>query len=89
MGPPEGPEGLLEGSVRLPERPEGFLEGSEGLPEGPEGLTGVGERTDRWTYRHNFSPFYRTLSTVAAAAQKAAKSTILCSLPLICGNLLG
>ena len=55
---------------------EGVPEGIEGLPEGSGGLTGGGGdrhtdgRTDGRTDVRNFSPFYRTLSPVGAAAQK-------------------
>ena len=67
---PEGPEGLPEG-------PEGFSEGPESLPEGPEGWPGAQGGPYGWTYGQtdvqNFSPFYRTLSPVEAAAQKERK----------------
>ena len=84
-GQPEGSEGLPEWPEGLPEGSEGLSEGSEGLPEGPEGLperpkglpSTRGGGMDRWMNKQNFSPFYRTLSPVGAAAQKHVNCPIL------------
>ena len=68
MGLPKGPEGLPEGSEGLPEGSEGLSERPEGLPEGPESRPGGNKRMDIRMDIWNFSPFYRTLSLVGAAA---------------------
>ena len=68
----EGSEGWLEGSEGQPAGSEGQLEGSGGQPAGSEGQP-EGGHTDVRTDVRNFSPFYRTLSPVGAAAQKAEK----------------
>ena len=72
------PEGLLEGTGGRLEGSEGWLEGPEAQPAGSEGQPAGSEGqpeggpTDVRTYgrtdRQNFSPFYRTLSPVGAAA---------------------
>ena len=74
----EGSEGLLEGSEGWLEGSEGQLEGSEGQPAGSEGQPAGSEgqpeggrmdgRMDGRTDGRNFSLFYRTLSSVGAAA---------------------
>ena len=101
----EGPEGLSEGSEGLSDGHGDLSEGSEGLPEGPEGLPegpegpeslpeGPEEAQGGWTYGRvyvrNFSPFYRTLSPVGAAAQKRviSLSTFEKWLKSCCGHLL-
>ena len=75
----EGSEGLLERSEGWLEGSEGQLAGSEGQPVGSEGRPAGSEgqpegggqtdgQMDRRTGGQNFSPFYRTLSPVRAAA---------------------
>ena len=72
------PTGIIWSAVPLPcyfnvvksqkiarlEGSEDQLEGREGYPTGSEGNPGV----ERWTDKKNFSPFYRTLSPLGAAA---------------------
>ena len=62
-----GSEGQLEGFAAQ-------QEGSEGHSAGSEGQTGVTDKwTDRQTNKQNFSPSYRTLSPLGAAAHKVRK----------------
>ena len=69
------------GSVGLPERFKDLPQGPDGLPLRSEGLPGGGGgvygRMDEWMDGWNFSPFYRTLSPVGAAAQKALRTKTL------------
>ena len=55
---------------------EGLPERSEGLPGGPGGEGWTCGRMDVRMDGQNFSPFYRTLSPVRAAAQKIIKGKI-------------
>ena len=76
----EGLESLLEGREGLPDSLEGQPDRREGLPKWPKGLSdgSQGQGGDAQVKMYvctgiqNFSPFYRTLSPVKAAAQEGA-----------------
>ena len=66
MGKPKGSEGQLEGS-------EGQAEGAEAQPAESEGQPGRANLGGTLTYRQNFPSFYKTLSPLAAGAQKQSE----------------